>query len=413
MKTKKINELTMMETVSDAANVLVEENGEAKRIPAGKMVAGSLPEPLQFGETVVGGDTLTWDGNTEGLLCDGGVYYKVSDATPSIEDCANGASMVFSSRDGNREGEELTAESIVSLADGLVLIGEAYSVHETALNVEHEAIGGTVFTEPGTYFFATEGGDYISSLTIPGYAGFQTKTVKTIDTKFLPEHLQFGDEVQHGLVVDSQTVEVEYGYAELYGVYGVFKEGNTYNVVFDDVTYECVAWYHDDWCAVTVGSGAFVEADGVGEDVPFAIVGWSYDSAEINTSNGTHTVEVRGEYLEAKKIGYQYIPEEFVTEDDVYAICSEIMPSVTTFWVWSDEPYLLKRKEEGKVTKKELKEAFRKGGVNIWMIDRSYTATVLAYESGEFDDYASVSVLLRGSGEWRNYYTEEFVPMPV
>ena len=53
MKTKKISELTMMETVSDAANVLVEENGEAKRVPAGKMVAGSLPEHLQFGDDLV------------------------------------------------------------------------------------------------------------------------------------------------------------------------------------------------------------------------------------------------------------------------------------------------------------------------------------------------------------------------
>ena len=46
MNTKKISELTMMETVSDAANVLVEENGEAKRVPAGKILPESWINPL-------------------------------------------------------------------------------------------------------------------------------------------------------------------------------------------------------------------------------------------------------------------------------------------------------------------------------------------------------------------------------
>lgn len=40
MKTKKISELTILGTVSDATNVLVEENGEAKRVPA-EMMGGS------------------------------------------------------------------------------------------------------------------------------------------------------------------------------------------------------------------------------------------------------------------------------------------------------------------------------------------------------------------------------------
>ena len=130
-------------------------------------------------------DTLTWDGNTEGLVSiknDDMIVCKVSDATPSIEDCANGATMVVSSLYGGSDAAELAAEDIVSLADGLVAIGEVFSVRETALNVEHADLGGIIFTEPGTYFMAMEGAFYVSSLTIPGYTGFAQE-------KIAPSHL--------------------------------------------------------------------------------------------------------------------------------------------------------------------------------------------------------------------------------
>lgn len=130
-------------------------------------------------------DTLTWDRNTEGLVCvrNGDLAaYKVSDAVPSIEDCASGATMVVSGWDGGDEAAELSAEDIVSLADGLVIIGNALAVPDAALNVEHAELEGVVFTEPGTYFIAMEGAFYVSSLTIPGYTGFAQE-------KIAPSHL--------------------------------------------------------------------------------------------------------------------------------------------------------------------------------------------------------------------------------
>jgi hypothetical protein len=121
----------------------------------------------------------------------------------------------------------------------------------------------------------------------------------------------FGEEVRHGALVDSQTAEVNDGYSELYNVYGIFKEGNTYTIVFDGVTYECVAWYHNGYDAIVVGNGTFVEADGIGEDVPFAIGGYASDcTAYLNASNGTHTVEVQGEYWVTKKIDENYLPND-------------------------------------------------------------------------------------------------------
>jgi hypothetical protein len=147
-----------------------------------------------FGETVVMGDTLTWDGNTEGLMRvegEGGflVLYKVSNATPSIEDFASGASYDATGPDGNPDTTELTADDIESLIDGIILVDMVIVVHENAANVELEDMGGLSFPEPGTYFASSADGSYTSSLTIPGYTGFPAKTVKPIDEKYLPGDL--------------------------------------------------------------------------------------------------------------------------------------------------------------------------------------------------------------------------------
>ena len=56
-------------------------------------------EDRPFGETtaVVGGDTLTWDGNTEGLVNVLDQQFKVSDVVPVLSDFANGLTIVISS----------------------------------------------------------------------------------------------------------------------------------------------------------------------------------------------------------------------------------------------------------------------------------------------------------------------------
>lgn len=190
MKSKKINELTIMEAVSDAANVLVEENGEAKRIPAKKMVVDGLPEALRFGEeTVVLGDTLTWDGNTKGRTIVMGVLCKVSDSVPSIEYFANGVSGKATTPDGT-QSFDVPPEAITSPVDGLFLTEamEFVVVGETAAGAD---LDGVVFPEAGVYFLSY-GTTYLSALTVPGFTFIKTE-LKTIEPKYLPEHLQFGE----------------------------------------------------------------------------------------------------------------------------------------------------------------------------------------------------------------------------
>lgn len=189
MNTKKISELTMMETVSDAANVLVEENGEAKRVPAKMMVAGSLPEHLQFGETVVGGDTLTWDGNTEGLtsitLPYGPTLYKVSDAVPSKDDFANGCTIFMYAPESSEPGyvASVTPDNVQSIFyDGCAVFEDGAVMIVPYDNYDAD---GLVLPEKGVYFISMPD-MYCGKFTIPGYTGFPTKAIKTIDKQYLP-----------------------------------------------------------------------------------------------------------------------------------------------------------------------------------------------------------------------------------
>ncbi len=134
-------------------------------------------------------DTLTWDGNTEGLVCVSDMAYKVSDVVPTIADLSNGST--YTSSLGNTT--TVAADSVNTLPNGVIYAG-AFIVPENAVGVEVET-GGIVFPKSGVYFVKDTEEEYITSLTIPGYTGFGTEV---IDTKVLPEHLQFGETTVQG-----------------------------------------------------------------------------------------------------------------------------------------------------------------------------------------------------------------------
>lgn len=121
-----------------------------------------------------GGDTLTWDGNIDGLVSVSGVIFKVSDATPALSDFSNGGYGYV-----NGEFSEFSADDIIE-DQGAITIGTiAFIIHAEEVGVE---IGGIVFPEPGTYFSYIPDQFVISSLTIPGYTGFAQE-------KIAPSHL--------------------------------------------------------------------------------------------------------------------------------------------------------------------------------------------------------------------------------
>ena len=144
-----------------------------------------LPSSLQFGETVVGGDTLTWDGNTDGLVNVSGYFFKISDITPTLEDVNKGGTCACILVDGTIfvEGQfEVTSPFdgiIMCDLDGMAII----IVHENAVGID---LDGIAFPEAGIYCIKSEG--FSVRITINGYNGFPCTVVSTLDSKFLPEH---------------------------------------------------------------------------------------------------------------------------------------------------------------------------------------------------------------------------------
>jgi hypothetical protein len=144
-----------------------------------------------FGETTTYGDTLTWDGNTEGLeFVDlfevaGAVYYKISNAIPTVDDLANGVSVGMSLGNVNT----YPAGEFIPISDGVLSTDamEFFIVDESAVGVDIE---GIIFPESGVYvmFMADEGdavGVYVTSLTINNYNGFECTETVPLPNKYL------------------------------------------------------------------------------------------------------------------------------------------------------------------------------------------------------------------------------------
>lgn len=119
----------------------------------------------------IGGDTLTWDGNTdtvESLPSPNEVFYKVSNAIVMPEQLTQGFS--FS---GFGVTDVIPVEGIV--------FGQGIAQTELVFFI-YEDIGSGY--SPGIYFL-NDGEIFVSSITIPGYTGFAKEVLKP---EILPEH---------------------------------------------------------------------------------------------------------------------------------------------------------------------------------------------------------------------------------
>lgn len=207
---------------------------------------------LPFGEVTKYGDTVTWGGDISGKVyaqptSEDAVYVvKVSDAVPTAEDCAEGVTAVHS--------EGVTVSEIVFNDDGFGMVNEIVLIVPWG-NYQY---GDITFPQSGVYFLKTTGEyeGYVTSFTIPGYTGFATGTeINTIDPKYLPEALQFGQQYYFGsarratvddaleavnpencLVWDGDTTgleRLEYGSWVLYHVSSVTPSQAEIDVGFD------------------------------------------------------------------------------------------------------------------------------------------------------------------------------------
>lgn len=118
-------------------------------------------------------DTLTWDGNTEGLISMGNddmKLYRVSGLVPSADEMNEG--LVIRSVTGIGD-----AQPVSMGVNGLMAAASTNDETSFVIFVSKEAVGvviegGMMFTKPGIYF--TSG---VRALTINGYTGFVGKTL--------------------------------------------------------------------------------------------------------------------------------------------------------------------------------------------------------------------------------------------
>lgn len=132
-----------------------------------------------FGETTVIGDTLTWDGNTDGLVLNEELGYKVSDVVPSLTDVQSGGSAILTNQTTSSSLEIV----ITDLSADLGI--ECYQIDTLEGALVGFGITQTVDVyERGLYLMKTP--DYhISSLTINGYTGFERTETVPLPNKYL------------------------------------------------------------------------------------------------------------------------------------------------------------------------------------------------------------------------------------
>ena len=141
-----------------------------------------------FGESPTGSDTLTWDGNTEGLYSFADAFFRVSDSVVTPSDLTNGFSFTM-----NGERIESTLEEFVST--GAFVMDDGFMILEYMLFVPHDNYDLSVVEEEGTlpkgvYFAHIPGILEVTELSIPGYTGFPV--FKQLDEKYIPEPMLFG-----------------------------------------------------------------------------------------------------------------------------------------------------------------------------------------------------------------------------
>lgn len=280
-----------------------------------------------FGEEVITySDTLTWDGNTEGLYSVFGMFYKLSNNVPTKEDLLKGCTISL----GNGYTIDIQDYMIVD-EEGIIAIGEY------AMFVPYDKdVPEVGFVEKGTYFLLTEYGGYTSSITINGYNGFETKTVTTIDSKYLPKALQFGD-IEGTIVSGKINSENEGIYYSWVDDVSPLYAGKSYTVKFNNTVYKVVSSliddpYGEDEKPLLLGSSLEdlnnAAKNNLDLEYPFTILYYSnYNGLEFNTYlNDAVSFEIIGDVeksLDSRYTDTLIIKAKYDESTDMYVSSEE------------------------------------------------------------------------------------------
>lgn len=131
--------------------------------------------------------------------------------------------------------------------------------------------------------------------------------------------------IARGTIVEEQSVTINYNetderYVELDAKQNIV-EGNTYTVILNGVSYECVAWKEPGSAALVLGNGSFNYNEGLGEDVPFACLfsedEFGYLYAELYAADGDYTISVEGDIEKVRTLDEKYLPKSVPLQKDM------------------------------------------------------------------------------------------------
>lgn len=333
-----------------------------------------------FGETTVKGDTLTWDGNTDGLVSIVDTLFKVSDTVLNYDDFADGGFEVNGIH-GVTSGNQ--SSLIVMQEFGSVMsVGHFYSFSESAVGVDVSGGEGMIPPESGTYFTAT-----MRSLTIPGYNGFETTTIKPLDEKYLPESVKGGGATSWDdlgtagyredtvLYADNLEVDADTGGAPVRTPFNLVP-GKAYDVNFrSDVSdyeiYKCIA---ESYCqegiemGVVIGNTSVVGGT-IESEAPFVIMAASEAFQSQMGATGMIMPLDGGTYINrciidgpvaiVNPIPERYLPEKLQSFGTVFFYTGpEGEVSETGCYLYSSADTT---KAENRVTKEELLAVIHSG----------------------------------------------------
>ena len=346
---KKISELEHLEELTSASNVIIEENGKAKRFSAaslGKVKTVNGVEPDENGniEVEVGsgeqvspdwnqndptqpdyvknrthwvegsGATIEWDGNTEGLESAAAFtsLYKMSGATPTQAELTGGVLGAVDPDNNNEYIEvELTDEKFASVSDleciNCLFVGQFIVAYDTEISFM-----GTEYTLPSTGIWVM---DIFRKLT------YGSTTYHPLDEAFIPDTI----------ARKSDIPEVNYPVTSVNGMTGdvVIEGGSSLPEVTTENNGQVLTVVEGAWAAgeASGGSGGGVTSWNDLEDKPFGEEGGleaiiENESPEIQNDDGLIQCEtliiplVAGEKYKVILDGMEY--QFTATEAELY-----------------------------------------------------------------------------------------------
>lgn len=265
-------------------------------------------------------DTISFDYMdkiTEALYGYGSGYIFNNDVSKAIDAGFNRATVEWN-------GTEYAVETIIE--DGVILLGNFEILDGIGDNGLPFAMAIVkVDGKYGAEIYAIESIppeniDNPEPITKTVKVSIEINNIKTLDLRYLPEHLQLGKESTNVVeILPLQTYE-NFSYSSTYKAYctstgnpPTLTLGETYIVSWDGEEYKCVA---QDASAMIPGA-IFVgnsTALGVPSDEPFAIgvipgMGVTFISATDTEAGNSHTVGIKQEVIVAKTLDLQYLPE--------------------------------------------------------------------------------------------------------